>query len=314
LARGGAFFYQKQLLDFRIHLMSVASVSGALKETRVMGDTQSPDWSPDGRFLAYAKTGTGLVTIHTLATDTARTLWTGLPGAIMSLTWYPDLAALAVQGVGPEGGMSSIGLRRMDLTSGSLTDIVLGRNWAEFGANPTFSADGKVLTYKAFDSARQVSTLARYNLETRGKDILLERKPPQYVSAFSVFPRTGQIAVAVIEENEPSSLGLLDHSSHELRIIHRTLRGDYIPASVSLAWMPDGKSLLFVTAPGATNGSPMSLYRIPVSGGQPEKLFEAEGSIMQVRVHPDGGQIAIDTRSFKFETLVAEHLLAPARK
>ena len=59
----------------------------------------------------------------------------------------------------------------------------------------------------------------------------------------------------------------------------------------------------------------MSLYRLPVSGGQPEKLFEAEGSIiMQVRVHPDGGQIAIDTRSFKFETAVVDNLFAAARK
>ena len=61
--------------------------------------------------------------------------------------------------------MSSVGLRRVDLTSGSLSDIVLGRNWAEFGANPTFSADGRLVTYKAFDYARQVSTLTRYNLE-----------------------------------------------------------------------------------------------------------------------------------------------------
>jgi hypothetical protein len=35
---------------------------------------------------------------------------------------------------------------------------------------------------------------------------------------------------------------------------------------------------------------------------------------LKLRVHPDGGQIAIDTRSFKFETLVAENLLAPDRK
>ena len=133
------------------------------------------------------------------------------------------------------------------------------------------------------------------------------------MSGFSVSQRTGQIAVAVLGQNEPSSLGLLDPSSRELRVIHKTPQGDFIPASISVAWMPDEKSLLFVMAPGATNGSPMSLYRIPLAGGQPEKLFEAD-TIFQVRVHPDGGQIAIDTRSFKFETLVAENLFAGARK
>ena len=313
LTREGAFFYQRQLLDFQVRLMSVAPASGALKTSRVLSDSQSPDWSPDGRHLACAQTGTGLVTIHTLATGATRTLWTGLPGAIMSLKWYPDLAALAAQGVGPDGTMASIGLRRVDLESGSLSDVLLGPPWGTFGANPTFSADGKIVTYWGFGPSPQVTTLTRHNLGTGAKEILLERKAPQYVSAFSVLARTGQIAVAVGEINEPTSLGLLDPSSRELRIIHRTPRGDFIPAFLAVAWMPDGNSLLFVTAPEATNLSPMSLYRIPVSGGQPEKLFEADG-IWQVRVHPDGRLVAIETRSYEFETLVADKLVAAANK
>lgn len=313
VTRGGAFVYQRQFLDFNIHLMSVAQASAAVKTTRILPGTQSPDWSPDGRFLAYAQTGTGLVSVLELTTGSTRTLWTGLPGAIMALKWFPDLTALAVQGVGPEGSLSSVGLRRVDLASGSLSDIVLGRNWAEFGANPTFSTDGKSVTYKAYDAARQVTTLTRHDLGTGGKEFLLERKPPQFVSSFSVLPRTGQIAVAVLEANEPSTVGLLDPSSREVRVIHRTLRGDFIPASLSLAWMPDGQSLLFVTAPGATNGSPMTLNRIPVAGGQPEKLLEAD-MIFQVRVHPDGGRLAIDTRSYKFETLIVDNLFATARR
>ena len=313
VTRGGAFFYQKQVLDFQVHLMSVVPVSGALKSGRVLSDTQSPDWSPDGRLLAYAQTGTGFVNIQTLATGATRTLWTGLPGALMSLRWFPDGSALAAQGVGPDGTMGSIGLRRVDLASGSLSDLLLGRNWAEFGANPTFLSDGREVLYKAADMARQVTTLTRHNLATGDKEILVERKPPQYVSAFAVAPRTGQIVFAVQEANERSALALLDSSSDQPRVIHSTARGDYIPASLSLAWMPDGKSLLFVTAPGATNGTPMSLHRISVSGGAPEKLFEAD-LIFQVRVHPDGSQVALDTRRYMFETLVAENLFGGARK
>ncbi|MBE3110906.1 MAG: PD40 domain-containing protein [Acidobacteria bacterium] len=229
----------------------------------------------------------------------------------MALQWFPDLKALAAQGVGPDASMASIGLRRVDLASGSLSDILLGPNWRQFGANPTFSPDGKVVTYKAFDVGN-VSTLTRYDLETRQQEVLLERKPPQYVSAFSVLPRTGQIAVAVQEGDTSSSLGLLDPSSRELRPIHRTPRGALIPSSIPLAWMPDGKSLLFITAP--SSGSPVSLFRILASGGPPEKLFETQNPIFQVRIHPDGGQIALDTRSFKMETRVVDNLLAAARK
>jgi len=311
LSRGGAFFYQKEVLDFQIHLMTVAPVSGAFKTSRVLGDSMSPDWSPDGRLLAYSQTRTGLVKIETLATGATRTLWTGLPGAIMALKWFPDLTALAAQGIGPDDSWASLGLRRVDLASGSLSEIILGRNWAEFGANPMFSADGKALIYKAFDAQRRVSTLTQYNLETHAKETLLERKAPQYVSAFSVLPRTGQIAVAVQEQDEPSSLGLLDPSSHEVRVIYRTPKGDFIPSCVSLAWMPDGNALLFVTSSG-TKGTPWSLHRITVSGGQPEKLFEAD-LIWQVRVHPSGGRLAVETRSYNLETLVSDNLFA-ARK
>ena len=57
----------------------------------------------------------------------------------------------------------------------------------------------------------------------------------------------------------------------------------------------------------------MSLNRIPVSGGRPEKLFEAE-LIFQVRVHPDGSQVALDTRSYRMETFVVDNLFAATKK
>ena len=312
LTRAGAFFYYKTLVDNQLHLMEVAPTPSALKPSRVLTASLSPDWSPDGRYLAYGSMD-GLISIRTLATGEERTLWTGLPGVIMSLRWFPDQRALAAQGPGPEGGTNSVRLHRVDLNTGSLSDILLGQNWREFGANPTFSPDRTSIIYKAFDSVRQVSTLTRYNLETRRQEVLLERKPPQYVMAFAVLPQSGQIAVALAEGNETSSVQLLDPASRELRSVYTTPRGNYIPASNILHWMPDGKSLLFVTAPSATGGSPMSLFRIPVSGGQPEKLFEAE-AIMQVRVHPDGRQVAIDTRSINMETWVVDNLFAAAKK
>ena len=216
--------------------------------------------------------------------------------------------ALAAQGMGPDATPASIGLRRVDLASGSLSDMLVGPGWRQFGANARLSADGKVITYKTYE-AGQVTKLARYHVDTREQEVLLERKPPVYISAFSVLPRTGQIAVALQETDKGSVLGLLDLSSRELRPVYETVRGDFIPANNAVAWMPDGKWLFFVTSPGRTKGTPMSLFRIPVTGGQPEKLFEAD-TIFQVRVHPNGTQVAIETRSFKMETRAVDILPA----
>jgi Tol biopolymer transport system component len=319
LTRAGAFFYYTQSWDFQIHLMEIDPVSRTLKPSRVL-NANSPDWSPDGRYLAYAQyPQEGLISIRTLATGEERTLWTGLTDFIMSLRWFPDQRSLATQGFGPEGGGGSVGLRRIDLTSGSLSNILVGQNWREFGANPTFSPDGRLVTYKAWDPVRKVSILTRYNLETRGREVLLERKPPQYVAAFSVLAGTGHIAVVLQEGDGTSSIQLVDPASREPRSVYRTSRGNFIPASILLDWMPDGKSLLFVTSPHSSRTwdsdmvPPCSLFRIPVSGGQPEKLFEAEW-IWQVRVHPNGSQVAIETRPPRTETWVVNNLFAAKKR
>jgi len=312
LTRSGAFYYFKRSLDLQVRVLTVESGSGILKPAVVLSDATAPAWSPDGRLLAYGQRGSGHIAIRTMETGATRTLWTGLPGAIMALQWYPDASALAIQGVGPDGDMASIGLRRIDLASGSLTDILLGPTWRQFGANPVFSSDAKTLTYKSFD-ASQGSFLTRDNLETRQRDTLLQRKPPQYVSSFCVLPRAGGIAVATQEPDGTSSIGVLGPSGKDMAEIHRTPKGELVPANVSLACVPNGQSLLFVTAPRATNGSPMALFRVPVAGGKPEKLFEAE-LIFQVRVHPDGRQIALDTRNYTWETFVVDNLFAAAKK
>jgi Tol biopolymer transport system component len=312
LTRGGALFYHTRTLDLQVRLMTLVPASRTLKPSTVLNDATAPGWSPDGGALAYAEATSGLIAIRTVATGTTRTIWTGLPGAIMVLQWLPDGGALAAQGVGPDGSMASTGLRRIDLTSGSRSDILLGPAWRQFGANPTFSGDAKTLTYKSFDGT-QASLLTRENLETGQRNVLLERKAPRYVSSFAVLPRTGQIAVAVQEADNSSSIGVVEPSSEDLREIHRTPKGELVPANISLAWMPDGQSLLFVTSPRATNGSPMSLFRIPASGGKPEKLFEAE-LIFQVRVSPDGAQVALDTRNYRWETFVVDNLFATTKK
>ena len=309
ITRGGSFAYHRSILDTQVQLMSLVPGSAPLAPSRVFGASQAPAWSPDGRALAYAQSGTGIVNIFTAATRATRSLWTGLPGPVMALSWLPDSSGLAAQGPGPDDSTASVGLRRVDLVSGALSDIMTGPGWRQFGANASFSAGGKVVTYKTF-GAGQVTRLVRRDLESGSEEILLERKPPLYISAFDVRPATGEVAVAFQETEGGSSLGVFDTSSRTFRAVHQTARGDYVPASITVAWTPDGKSLLFVTAPGRTKGIPMSLWKIPASGGTPQKLFEAE-TILQVRVSPDGSTIALDTRSYRMETRAVDGLFQP---
>ena len=63
----------------------------------------------------------------------------------------------------------------------------------------------------------------------------------------------------------------------------------------SVAWTPDGRSLLFKRA---TKGdSDTTLYRVPVEGGAPEKLISVAGNyrLNYPQVSPDGRRLAVST-------------------
>jgi hypothetical protein len=55
-----------------------------------------------------------------------------------------------------------------------------------------------------------------------------------------------------------------------------------------LAWTPDQRFLLWV------RGDDRSLWKVPVSGGQPEKVGIPMENIKNLAVHPDGRQLVFD--------------------
>ncbi len=83
-----------------------------------------------------------------------------------------------------------------------------------------------------------------------------------------------------------------------------------------LAWTPDGRHILFGkqrrTEPVQVGRT--ELWRIPADGGEPEKLGEIEGEARDLRVHPDGRQIAFTARKSVRELWVIENLLPTPEK
>jgi len=83
----------------------------------------------------------------------------------------------------------------------------------------------------------------------------------------------------------------------------------------SIAWTPDGKYIFFaIRPPGNTlqqlEQSKCSLWRIPVEGGEPEKLGLEMNIIEHLSIHPDGQHIAFYTVTDKLaEVWVMENFL-----
>ena len=316
LSRNGSYFYHKWNYFFEVYLAEMDPATGKLTSSpapvspRETWSHNAPDWSPDGRYLAYqaSKPSQGeVVKIRTLATGEEREFRPSLR-TVMFLRWFPDNQALTAQGAGQKG---EIGLHRVDVVSGAASVILQGPGFRAFGANPTLSRDGKVITYRKYEPDRKTSSLVQYNIDAREEKVLFQQRPPFYVTAFTLLDRTGQIALNLYDEEKKTyCVKLLEPTGGEPKVIYQAPSGEFIPGTCSMDWMPDGNSILIAKARTGSGGEgeTQSLWRMPLSGGQLEKLFETN-AIFDVRVHPSGRWLAIGSRQINAETWVMENFL-----
>ncbi|HSE41215.1 MAG TPA: protein kinase [Acidobacteriota bacterium] len=77
----------------------------------------------------------------------------------------------------------------------------------------------------------------------------------------------------------------------------------------SLAWMPDGKSLIFSQGRRDLIDAPHRLWKISKAGGRRQDLGISSEYVTDLRLHPDGKQIAISTVTDSSEVWVMENFL-----
>ena len=81
-----------------------------------------------------------------------------------------------------------------------------------------------------------------------------------------------------------------------------------MPFPASVAWTPDGQSLLFMRSSGAGD-SKAELWLTPVQGGEPRKLDLAVQGMRDLCVHPDGRHIAFTSAASRRGVWVMENFL-----
>ncbi len=89
------------------------------------------------------------------------------------------------------------------------------------------------------------------------------------------------------------------------------LRGVEMAFPCSVAWAPDGLSLLFTGKP-SPRGSRTELWRVPVQGGEPRKLDLTAAHIRDLRLHPDGRHIAYTAGKDRLEVWALSNFLPAA--
>lgn len=292
---------------------------------RYIGANGMPDWSPDGKYLAYisrrslAQRGIGsrVIVIRSDETGEERELRPklDLPRAHRGgPRWSPDGRFLAVVGRDDKG---RIGVYGIDVQTAEVIPLVQSQPGLSV---PDWTSDGKLVFVRNGFGDDQNNYLVMRDSKTGQEKILHQSRHIHWIAvsrdkrqvAFSteLQPTAAKVAMSNV-------LLLLPLNGGEAKEL---LRVPETQEFTAFAWTPDGQHLLFLTGSGAGDNS-AAPQRISVAGGKPEATRLvlipkwSERQLSGMRFHPDGRRVAFtDYSNLSAEVLVLENFLPKTKR
>jgi len=351
LTRDGSYYYGQSAWVSDVYVATLDPATGTLQPPQKLvshvGLDTSPDWSPDGQYLAYASdSGSELYSpvlgIRSVRTGEERRLRLGIRRVhAFQLHWSPDGRSLLAQGrLSPPtlGGVQAF--YRIDAQTGESTPILIrslelpsndpevtqgGMEW------PVWSSDGTAIFYRRSDTTNGEQSLVVRDLET-GRERELYRGNPRLAgeNEQSTVPAQptemnhggyfGASNLAVSPDGQQLAFVWSTLTSRALKVIPTTagdeplelLRVQLPERLFQPAWMPDGHHVLFGKGRMEGPDPRLELWLISAEGGQPQYLgLKMEGLLLYgLSIHPDGQRIAFTAgRDLGSQTWVTKNLL-----
>ncbi|HKE24670.1 MAG TPA: hypothetical protein VKB88_20050 [Bryobacteraceae bacterium] len=262
-----------------------------------------PDWSPDGKQLAYVSERFGpidseaLIKIRTIETGQVRELQPQL-GSLNWLRWSPDGRSLIVQDYAYRT------LYRIDAQSGERS-LLLPRQQGRSFENPVLSPDGKTLYYRRAD--KESVTFGSLDLAA-GVEREIVRS--SRMGLLNLSPDAAQIATWMVNPSDDSErlmvYPVLGGNPRELMRQPRKGGSMAEPDGAGwtlsfLAWAPDSRSV-FVRRRASSDSQEVELWRASLDGTEPHQIVAKLDPVMAdaaIRLHPDGRRF---TRAFRATT------------
>jgi Tol biopolymer transport system component len=315
--RDGSYYYQGRTNLSDVFIAEVDLGSGrvlsppVLATQRFAGSNSWPNWSPDGRHLAYlsrrgpgAGWGSMAVWLKDMETGEVREIPTRLE-TVVRVGWFPDgrsLLAIAQLGGGAPGQF------RINVQTGESEPVDLFRVAGPGAA--AWSRDGKTLFFQRWGSGKGSAIVARDVGSGQEREVHSLAGPSVYVSSPTVSPDGQQLAM-VVRDGESGSMvvNVVLLAGGEARDVLRSGQMVWPP---SIAWAPDSRGVLFVKQPNPDEPK-TELWLVSVQGGEPRKLELAALNMRQLVLHPDGRRLAFTSGWDRSEVWVMENFLPPAR-
>lgn len=315
---GGRFYYGVQIsarearfarLDRATGM--VAGGSEPFTTERPLGGTMRPEWSPDGRMVAYLSQTR---TAHTTRHLRIRSLEGGGEQQISldlayanRLRWSPDGSTILVGG---RDRNDRQGFLLVDVRTGRTSFRVAQFPSADEGARLyEWAPNGESVLYyhgRILAPARFQHRIMRYALESGDTSVVYQL--PDSLEAIGDFWALAPSGEALAYKGSPKSpagwhlvvVTLPEGEERHIATFANIVRG-------GIAWSPDEAALLVYGRP--TPADSTALYRVTLADGRVKLLGLAKGNeIVRMRLHPDGDRIAFTEGHAEFEKIGRAHV------
>jgi Tol biopolymer transport system component len=298
-ARGGTYFYGVQTTMQDVYVAELdpdtgkVTVPASQASRRLVGANTWPDWSPDGKLLAFVtdnSPGTQnlpVLSILSLESGKQDELHPRMT-TLSRLRWSPDGHSILASGRDEKGGG---GLYRIDAQTGDVSPIVQSGG-RRFPWESAWSPDGRTIYYEmgAGIVARDLGT---------GRERVIHPDARHFA------PSPDGRFLAIGREDPPDRSGVLEIVTLGTGQFRELLR---VPTPAFfykvLSWSADGRYLFY-----SKHGT---LWRVAVENGRSEELAITMEGLLQVRAHPDGRRITFFAMKLGAELWAMERFLPAA--
>lgn len=269
----------------------------------------APDWSPDGRSLAYSLSTPESDDFTILIRDERTRQEVEIRpkiGVIQSLQWSPDSTSLLAR--------SNRKSFLIHVTGQEVTPVVSPMLQADW------SHDGQAIVYATPDHGDKI--MMRW-LQSSREEELHRVEPPHGLYALALSPGGKELAFSTWEKSANASalyIMPMDRSAPPRKRLQLP-RGQWIYRR-SLEWTPDGNEILFVKSMVAeAEIQSHTFWRIAAQGdghgsslglGSKDLSHERVFSVWGLSVHPEGRRVAFGAIRYSAGIWVMENLLGLA--
>jgi Tol biopolymer transport system component len=298
----GALHVYKDTSTEALHVAPIDLDSGKLLGVPVAQAYRSsrPDWSRDGKYLAYKSTSDGVnfLSIRSVESGQVRELPPGLQ-YFSEPRWSPD-AGWLVAGARDFKGRG--GIYRFDAETGAVSFLAAGSHVSRVDVSP----DGKKIYYN-YHPDRPHSSYIEHDLASgEVRDVF----QPQTETGNLELSPDGRYATTILRA-ETSILLLIPIAGGAPREILRLNGPERFVAFGGMTWTPDSRAV--VAMKGSRDRK--ELWLVPVDGGPARKLdidvsgWREDG----IRLHPNGREIAFFAGGRSEEIWALENFLPGPR-